>query len=106
MVLAAIILVAYLFKMCKRYFRKAQKSGLTLDLNDGGWDNSYNNPSPGNQESFVPKGPPTPRTKAMMEADPMFNPNKIEHRIQTLEALGRTSETLLAMEGKKIGDND
>ena len=38
----------------------------------------------------------------MMEADPAFNPNKAEHRVMTLEALDRTSSTLLAMNGIKV----
>ena len=38
----------------------------------------------------------------MMDADPDFNPNKIDHRIMTLEALDRTSSKLLQMNGIKM----
>ena len=37
-----------------------------------------------------------------MEADPDFNPNDINHRLATLEALDRTSSKLLQMNGIKM----
>ena len=38
----------------------------------------------------------------MMQADPDFNPNIQEHRILSLEAMDRTSSTLLKMNGINI----
>ena len=37
-----------------------------------------------------------------MEADPDFNPNNVNHRLATLEALDRTSSKLLQMNGIKM----
>ena len=89
---AAVILVAYLWQLCRRYY--SQKQGLSINVGDE-WDNPAAMNNRRNQEKFIPKNPPTPRTKAMMEADPDFNPNNINHRVMTLEALDRTSSTLL-----------
>jgi len=89
----AVIVIAYVFKFFVKNYRKATKGGLTIDPEDA---NSQ-------QPKFVPKGPPTPTTKAMMEADPDFNPNNANHRLATLEALDRTSSKLLQMNGYKMG---
>lgn len=40
----------------------------------------------------------------MMEADPDFNPNNVNHRLATLEALDRTSSKLLQMNGIKMNN--
>ena len=76
-VFAVVILVAYLWQWCKSYYQQANKS--------------FPDEIPNQNRGFVPLNPPTPRTKAMMEADPDFNPNNVEHRVMTLEALDRTS---------------
>ena len=66
-------------------------------------DDEWENPlARRNQEKFIPKQPPSPMTKAMMEADPAFNPNNANHRVMTLEALDRTSTTLLKSHGIKV----
>ena len=38
---AAIILVAYLFQVCKKYYQKAKKkpTGLSIDIEDSEWSN-------------------------------------------------------------------
>lgn len=100
--MAMVILVAYLWQWAKKKYGAARKSGLTpLVIDEDEWSDQ-NTRGRRHTEKWVPKQPPTPRTRAMMKADPDFNPNNPDHRILSLEALDRTSSALLKMNNIKI----
>ena len=65
LIFAVVILIAYLWQWCKGYYQQANKA----------FPDEMPNMNQNQNNGFQPLNPPTPRTQAMMEADPAFNPN-------------------------------